>query len=1053
MLRHQTTAGAIMTEHVFTSTTTAGGLDLRLNPDSSNPFYFSQSFDTGTQKLKVPPFYLRAQVLAAFGFGLTGNVHIAGQTASVAYDVNLNEVDPSTSASSDITPVLDTSRFQQYGATVSTSGYDPNQSSIHFEIGGQADVTLKTGIGIHIPIPVFPDIDASVSLPTIHLGTNGYRTLQTLIDLGGSHPTFDRSFGDGIGEIRASLPSVPGTFASAGFQSGSLTALSADTGRGVSFADASVNAAALVASAFGVPSKIFQGSDSGGLGPFSYDYSYTTLAANLSLDAALKQHVEFHPNVVTLAATPTFTDEHTGQQVVGATQAGVLGDALAFAPPSGDGTATVQATYTFGGHFTFTDILALREDVEFIVGELSAHLKFDIKIAHKKIGIHLGPLVDVTIPIHDEDITLGSYDVDVPNQTFTASYTFEYHRDAVATPFDDTLTLSNRQTFLDALAGDDLITGNALNNTIFGSAGNDTLFGAGGDDVLRGGTGDDTVEGGAGTDTADYSDTGRGITVALGSPDAAGLSLGAGRDGTADSIEDGHDILRGIENVTGGGGGDTITGNAAANRLSGGGGDDTLDGAGGDDTLTGGPGHDVLVGGAGNDELDNVVGDTLDYGAAVRGVTVDLGSTSFAINGGIFVFAVSVQSFNGATVTGADVGTDTLSDERSVAPFGASLSPGAVTVAGGAGNDLFLGHRTAQYDFRLLETFQGGAGDDTFQPGNSDEILDGGAGNDKLDLTGFGSSVNMVIDLRRGVAYDAAAGPGTPGAGSPTIGGGLFVTLPGPPPPIGRFALSSIETVFGSDGNDTLTGDGDTLKLFGSAGDDVLTPGSGDEQVFGGSGRDTLDLSDATGAVVVNLAKHYAHGKPSGGAAPAIGSDLVLGIENVLGGAGDDSLTGNNVGNRLSGGGGNDTLTGNDVKDELLGGTGDDTLSGGGGDDILTGGPGNDVLTGGAGADTFVLGGPAANGVDSILDFKATDADLIQVSGADYGLAAGPLAADDLVSAYNALAVATAAHGQFIFNQSSRSLAWDDDGTGHDAAVQLATLTVRQLGADNFAVV
>ncbi len=141
------------------------------------------------------------------------------------------------------------------------------------------------------------------------------------------------------------------------------------------------------------------------------------------------------------------------------------------------------------------------------------------------------------------------------------------------------------------------------------------------------------------------------------------------------------------------------------------------------------------------------------------------------------------------------------------------------------------------------------------------------------------------------------------------------------------------------------------------------------------------------------------------------------------------------------------------MKDDLLGGTGNDTLSGGGGDDVLTGGPGDDVLTGGAGADTFVLGGPAANGLDSILDFKAAQADRIQVSATDYGLAAGPLAADDLVSAYNARAVATAAHGQFIFNQSSRTLAWDDDGTGGDAAVQLAILKTRHLGTGDFTVV
>ena len=55
------------------------------------------------------------------------------------------------------------------------------------------------------------------------------------------------------------------------------------------------------------------------------------------------------------------------------------------------------------------------------------------------------------------------------------------------------------------------------------------------------------------------------------------------------------------------------------------------------------------------------------------------------------------------------------------------------------------------------------------------------------------------------------------------------------------------------------------------------------------------------------------------------------------------------------GGAGNDTINGNDGDDIMDGGSGDDMLTGGNGSDILTGGTGNDVLSGGNGADTYIF--------------------------------------------------------------------------------------------------
>jgi len=70
------------------------------------------------------------------------------------------------------------------------------------------------------------------------------------------------------------------------------------------------------------------------------------------------------------------------------------------------------------------------------------------------------------------------------------------------------------------------------------------------------------------------------------------------------------------------------------------------------------------------------------------------------------------------------------------------------------------------------------------------------------------------------------------------------------------------------------------------------------------------------------------------------------------GGLGTDSITGGNLGDRLSGGAesdkieggrGNDLILGGKDSDKLIGGPGRDTLKGGSGKDKLIGGPGKDV--------------------------------------------------------------------------------------------------------------
>ena len=80
----------------------------------------------------------------------------------------------------------------------------------------------------------------------------------------------------------------------------------------------------------------------------------------------------------------------------------------------------------------------------------------------------------------------------------------------------------------------------------------------------------------------------------------------------------------------------------------------------------------------------------------------------------------------------------------------------------------------------------------------------------------------------------------------------------------------------------------------------------------------------------------------------------------VIGGPGDDDITGAGGGDVLRGGRGADRLTGGDGDDRLIGGRGNDVLFGGAGDDRLRGGWGRDSLRGQGGADRL-FGGRGRN--------------------------------------------------------------------------------------------
>ncbi len=163
--------------------------------------------------------------------------------------------------------------------------------------------------------------------------------------------------------------------------------------------------------------------------------------------------------------------------------------------------------------------------------------------------------------------------------------------------------------------GNDLLTGNAVANSLAGGSGNDTLNGGAGNDTLNGNTGNDSMSGGTGNDTY----------IVDSSFDKAIENSNEGTDTVQSSITNtlgsnlenltltGTAVINGTGNTTN----NTITGNSVANEIYGGLGADSIYGGAGNDILDGGTltsydsSNDKLYGQTGDDELWGGTG--LDY--------------------------------------------------------------------------------------------------------------------------------------------------------------------------------------------------------------------------------------------------------------------------------------------------------------------------------------------------------------------------------------------------------------------------------------------------------
>jgi Ca2+-binding RTX toxin-like protein len=454
--------------------------------------------------------------------------------------------------------------------------------------------------------------------------------------------------------------------------------------------------------------------------------------------------------------------------------------------------------------------------------------------------------------------------------------------------------------------------------------------------------------------------------------------------------------------------------------------DDTINGASANDVLFGLGGNDAIFGGAGDDIINGdgaftvadqvrLAGSAGISNAGVTGSTAQPLLTAMGMANGQSIWRIRNLSDSAMTVVlqsasnGKDAFTVTLVvpahtdyfatstnlsthklyfgdkqvDVKGIntgafayeAAFGATVE-GNDTLDGGAGNDTLNGNggNDKLYGGEGTDALNGGAGNDLLAGGKGADKLVGGDGVDTADYSA--SSASVTVNLEAGVGLGGDAEGDT---------------------------LQGVENLIGSNFNDVLTGNALTNLIEGGAGNDVITGGHNNDKLYGGAGDDlflvewsyTGDLYDGGEGVdtfSADVATLDAYAQEIDLATGTNNwQDTFVNIENLIGGANNDKLSGTDGVNSFWGRGGNDVLDGRGGDDKLYGEAGDDTVKGGDGNDLVDGGAGNDLLAGGLGADTLV-GGDGSDTADYAASSAGVTVNLVM------GTAGGGDAAGDTLS-------------------------------------------------------
>ncbi len=497
----------------------------------------------------------------------------------------------------------------------------------------------------------------------------------------------------------------------------------------------------------------------------------------------------------------------------------------------------------------------------------------------------------------------------------------------------------------DTLVNIENLKGSRYDDNLEGDEFANTLMGEDGDDVLTGGRGADHLDGGRGRDEANYSDSTSGVTVRLSGTSERGTAAG--------------DTYSNVEDARGSNFSDKFYGTSGDNRFF---------GEGGNDTFYGDAGADEFHGGDGNN--------TASYRDSNARVVVDLeagtGQGGHAQGDKLFdIQNVYGSDKNGNELYGSDEGNriESYGQDDVIDARGGNdtiIARGLFDeIKAGSGDDTIIvyddqefGSWEGQPDSDYIRWILGGDGEDTVDFRQSswvnqwdgEQIDHGGVNvtlwNNRYIWEGHHHGTESeewdgVQHQSTGIIAEVENIDGT--QYQDTIEGNEFDNKfwghGGDDELQGR---SGNDTLDGGNGDDILEGNRDNDLLIGGNGNDELYGGWDSDVLIGGAGADHLDgggsIRDEHNPYDPGVDTASYEGSDAGvrvSLATGIGSgghaegDTLAWIENLIGSAHDDRLTGDTRAN---------------------------TLDGGIGNDVLEGGGGDDTLIGGAGADEFLFG-------------------------------------------------------------------------------------------------
>jgi serralysin len=207
-------------------------------------------------------------------------------------------------------------------------------------------------------------------------------------------------------------------------------------------------------------------------------------------------------------------------------------------------------------------------------------------------------------------------------------------------------------------------------------------------------------------------------------------------------------------------------------------------------------------------------------------------------------------------------------------------------------------------------------------------------------------------------------------------------------------------------GANQATNAGDTVYQYPAGKASVMT-------IWDGGGNDTLDASNQSVNCVLDLREgHFSSLGVYNGAPAANDVCIAYGvtIEKAVGGAGNDTIIGNDAAN------------------------------------VLVGGSGADVLTGGAGGDAFCYAS-AAQGGDTITDF-VSGTDHFEFTASAFGITSGILAASDFAKLSTAYGGSNAGDVHFVFDGNG-ALWFDSNGAASGGATKMAVLSSGTVAASD----